>query len=101
MRSDTTPRTLRVAAALEAASLALLLGNLATVHAAAVSAPLGPLHGTAYLVTLATAWPLGRAARWLALVPGVGGILVLRRVRAPGRPPSAAPAPAPGPSDRP
>ncbi|CAM5665686.1 hypothetical protein SALBM135S_00133 [Streptomyces alboniger] len=94
-------RTLRVAAAVEAASLALLLGNLVTVHASAVSGLLGPLHGTAYLVTIATAWPLGGTARALALVPGVGGLLVLRRVRNPGRQPSAAPAPAPGGGGRP
>ncbi|MGV2919106.1 hypothetical protein [Streptomyces alfalfae] len=96
-------RTLRAAAAVEAASLALLLLNLATVHAPAASAALGPLHGTAYLVTIAATWTLRDVApnaRWLSLVPGVGGLLVLRRVR-PGPRRSAAPAPAPGHGDRP
>ena len=97
-------RTLRVAAAVEAASLALLLLNLVTVHAPAASALLGPLHGTAYLLTIVTAWPLRGATRWLALVPGVGGLLALRRtgVSTPGRTrQTAAPAPEPGPADRP
>ncbi|MEV0123402.1 hypothetical protein AB0I16_18065 [Streptomyces sp. NPDC050703] len=99
-------RTLRAAAAVEAASLALLLLNLVTVHAPAASALLGPLHGTAYLVTVAATWMLqdvAPGARWLALVPGVGGLLVLRRVRtsASGRRRTAPPAPAPGRADRP
>lgn len=97
-------RTLRAAGAVEAASLALLLLNLVTLHAPAASAALGPLHGTAYLVTIAATWTLRGVApnaRWLSLVPGVGGLLVLRRVRTPGRRRSAAPAPAPGRGDRP
>ncbi|WP_399926144.1 hypothetical protein [Streptomyces kanamyceticus] len=75
-------RTLRFAAAAEAASLVLLLGNLFTVHAPALSALLGPLHGTAYLVVIAATWTAAAApgTRWRALVPGVGGLLVLRRV---------------------
>ncbi|MBW5426113.1 hypothetical protein GKQ77_31915 [Streptomyces sp. BG9H] len=79
-------RTLRIAAAAEAASLALLLGNLLTVHAPALSALLGPLHGTAYLVVIATTWMTPAAAtpgtRWRALVPGIGGLLALRRIEA-------------------
>ncbi|WP_223779075.1 hypothetical protein [Streptomyces sp. 135] len=77
-------RTLRFAAAAEAASLVLLLGNLFTVHAPALSALLGPLHGTAYLVVIAATWTAASAAapgtRWRALVPGVGGLLVLGRI---------------------
>ncbi|MGW0533508.1 DUF3817 domain-containing protein [Streptomyces sp. NPDC003032] len=89
-------RTLRVAAAAEAASLVLLLVNLFTVHAPALSALLGPLHGTAYLVVIATTWTVASVAsvpsavspgaRWRALVPGVGGLLALRRVE--GRAPA-------------
>ncbi|ARQ68589.1 hypothetical protein [Streptomyces marincola] len=70
-------RALRVAAAVEAGSLAALLLNLFTVHAEAVSSLLGPLHGTAYLVTVVIAWPV-RPARFRALVPGVGGLLAAR-----------------------
>ncbi|MGV9878965.1 DUF3817 domain-containing protein [Streptomyces sp. NPDC003006] len=86
-------RTLRIAATAEAASLVLLLVNLFTVHAPALSALLGPLHGTAYLVVIATTWTVPSAAspgaRWRALVPGVGGLLALRRVE--GRAPAHRP----------
>ncbi|MFD6431269.1 hypothetical protein [Streptomyces venezuelae] len=79
-------RTLRIAAVVEAASLALLLANLLTVHARPLSGLLGPLHGTAYLVVIASTWMLPSAstagARWRALVPGVGGLLVVRGVEA-------------------
>ncbi|MDT0342685.1 DUF3817 domain-containing protein [Streptomyces litchfieldiae] len=76
-------RTLRIAAAVEAVSLTALLGNVLTAHASAVSALVGPLHGTAYLVVIAAtvaapAAPPGSARR--ALVPGVGGLLALRRL---------------------
>jgi hypothetical protein len=74
-------RWLRVTAAVEAATLALLLVNLATVHLDAVAALTGPVHGLAWLSTMAIAFliPLPRAARLLAAVPGVGGLLALRR----------------------
>ncbi|WP_343298472.1 hypothetical protein [Streptomyces sp. SID335] len=79
-------RTLRIAAVVEAASLVLLLANLLTVHARPLSALLGPLHGTAYLVVIASTWMLPctstRAVRWRSVAPGVGGLLVLRRVEA-------------------
>ncbi|NYI05792.1 hypothetical protein [Allostreptomyces psammosilenae] len=81
-------RTLRIAAGVEAASLALMLLNLFTVHVEAASSLLGPLHGTAYLVVIATAWPAANAtgagpgARWLAVIPGIGGLLALRRLDA-------------------
>ena len=46
---------------------------------------MGPVHGTAYLATIAAAslLPLPRATRLLTLVPGVGGLLALRRTAAP------------------
>lgn len=77
-------RTLRIAAAAEAASLALLLTNLVTVHIGGVSSLVGPLHGMAYLVVIAATFlvPAPPAARWLALIPGIGGLLALRRLRA-------------------
>lgn len=71
-------RALRLAAAAEAVTLVALLTNLATVHAAAISSLFGPLHGTAYLVTIALTWRT--AARWVAVIPGVGGLLALRRL---------------------
>jgi hypothetical protein len=89
-------RTLRTAAGAEAASLAVLLANLLTVHAQAVTSLAGPLHGTAYLVTIAAAWQATTAAdagaRWCALVPGVGGLLALRRVRTRTAAPATTPA---------
>jgi len=75
-------RALRIAAAVEAGSLAVLLGNLVTVHTPAITSLGGPLHGTAYLVVIALTW-LGSAApgtRWRAAIPGIGGLLVLRRI---------------------
>ncbi|RKT84083.1 protein of unknown function [Saccharopolyspora antimicrobica] len=76
-------RALRIAAAAEAASLALLLINLFTVHIGGVSSLVGPLHGMAYLVVIAATFlvPAPPAARWLALIPGIGGLLALRRLR--------------------
>lgn len=78
-------RTLRIAAAVEAASLTLLLLNLATVHAEVVTSLGGPVHGTAYLSVVLAVWllpaPAPPGTRWRSLVPGVGGLLALRRVR--------------------
>ena len=74
-------RALRFAALAEAVSLAVLLINLATLHAEAVTSLGGPVHGTAYLAVIAVVLPLPgapRAAKLLALVPGIGGWLALR-----------------------
>ncbi|MCX5589269.1 hypothetical protein OHA91_35385 [Streptomyces erythrochromogenes] len=76
-------RVLRIAAQVEAASLALLLANLLTVHTEAVASLGGPVHGTAYLIVIlavrrACADP---AARWQAWIPGIGGLLALRQMR--------------------
>ncbi|MCQ0023176.1 hypothetical protein M4914_09610 [Streptomyces somaliensis DSM 40738] len=81
------PKALRAAAAVEAASLLVLLVNLFTVHAGPVASLGGPVHGSAYLVTvvatfsLTAAGPSGGAARALSFVPGAGGMLVLRWLR--------------------
>ncbi|TDC74512.1 DUF3817 domain-containing protein [Streptomyces hainanensis] len=82
-------RILRVAAAVEAASLVLLLANLFTAHLPAVSSLAGPVHGTAYLVTIAVTWHTTDipAARWCSLIPGFGGLLTVRRLPA-GREPT-------------
>ncbi|MFE5487533.1 DUF3817 domain-containing protein [Streptomyces sp. NPDC056527] len=84
----TTVRTLRIAAGVEAFSLVALLANLLTTHTPAVSSLVGPLHGTAYLVVIAATWQVSDAAmpgaRWAAAVPGVGGLLALRRLRSDG-----------------
>jgi hypothetical protein len=74
---------LRIAARAEVATLALLLLNLATVHWEAVSSLLGPTHGAAYLVVIMATWQAtaSRRLRLLAFVPGIGGLLVLRRTQ--------------------
>ena len=81
-------RWLRWASVLEALSLAVLLANLATVHHPVVTSTAGPVHGFAYLATIAVAFllPLSTGTRLLTLVPGVGGLLALRRARQ--RPPA-------------
>ncbi|WP_245646215.1 hypothetical protein [Nocardiopsis trehalosi] len=75
---------LRVAARVELVSLVVLLGNLATAHVPEVASLAGPLHGCAYLVAVVAAVRDPRrspATTVLALVPGVGGLLALRRLR--------------------
>jgi hypothetical protein len=75
------PTALKIAAVVEPVSLLLLLLNLATVHVAGLAELVGPLHGAAYLVVIATTLlsegATGRA-KLAALVPGVGGLLAIR-----------------------
>ncbi|WP_411070094.1 DUF3817 domain-containing protein [Streptomyces sp. cmx-4-25] len=76
------PRSLRVAARVELISLIVMLANVFTVHLAPVSSLTGPTHGCAYLFVVIATWRLRRApatAKALSLVPGVGGLLALRR----------------------
>lgn len=78
-----SPRPLRVAAHAELVSLLALLANLATVHLPPVSSLLGPTHGCAYLFVVVATWRLPRASaatRAVAVIPGVGGLLALRRL---------------------
>ena len=75
-------RALRIAAAVELLTLALLLANLATVHLPAVSSVLGPTHGAAYLLVILLTFndrDADGTTRLLAWLPAVGGLLVLRR----------------------
>ncbi|MFX0591224.1 DUF3817 domain-containing protein [Melissospora conviva] len=74
-------RSLRAAALVELVSLVVLLVNLSTVHLESVTAVMGPAHGCAYLVVVVAAWRSASATamvRILALLPGVGGLVVLR-----------------------
>jgi hypothetical protein len=75
---------LRIAARVEAASLLILLVNLATVHVPPVAALIGPVHGCAYLFVIGATLQVSRdrRTRLLALVPGVGGLLADRAVTA-------------------
>jgi hypothetical protein len=86
---------LRIAGTVELCTLLAMLANLATVHWQPVSSLLGPTHGCAYLfVVIATARHRKATGRLVAtaVIPGVGGLLVLRRLarmRAPLPPPPA------------
>jgi hypothetical protein len=77
-------RGLEVLSVLETVSVLVLLGNLLTVHADAVTSALGPVHGALYLAVTVTAL-LGRGlllrTRLHAVVPVVGGVLTLVNVR--------------------
>ena len=77
-----TMRALRLAAAVEFGSLLVLLANLATAHLPVITSLGGPVHGCAYLfVVVATLrHPTAtRATKAMALIPGIGGLLVLRQ----------------------
>ncbi|GAB3450612.1 hypothetical protein GCM10027436_47110 [Actinophytocola sediminis] len=74
-------RVLRVAAGVETATLVVLLANLLTTHTEAVTTVGGPLHGTTYLAVIALTALAPAGTRWRAAVPGVGGLLALRRLR--------------------
>ncbi|MFF2062826.1 hypothetical protein ACFVWZ_13695 [Streptomyces sp. NPDC058200] len=93
-------RILRIAAAVEALSLTLLLLNLFTVHTQVITSLGGPVHGMAYLTTILVVRLIpaltvhGATAR--AFVPGVGGLLALRRIE---RQTSSPPAHRPTPTD--
>ncbi|GAA4902651.1 hypothetical protein LX16_0205 [Stackebrandtia albiflava] len=79
-----TMRILRIAALVEAVSLVVLLVNLATVHAPGISGWTGPLHGASYVTVIVTG-SLARSAvgvPWRVLIPGVGGLLMVRRIDA-------------------
>jgi hypothetical protein len=77
-------RLLRTAALVELLSLVLLLANLATVHWPPVASLLGPVHGCAYLFVIGATLRVTAdlRTRLTAIVPGVGGLLVLRRLGA-------------------
>ncbi|GLY68070.1 DUF3817 domain-containing protein [Amycolatopsis taiwanensis] len=78
----TPPQTLRIAAGVELATLVVLLTNLATVHWPPLSSAIGPTHGCAYLFVIVLTIRQSRATRTraMALVPGIGGLLVLRQL---------------------
>ncbi|MBO1806356.1 hypothetical protein [Leucobacter ruminantium] len=74
-------RMLQIAGTAELVTLILMLANMLTVHAPAISQILGPLHGLAYMATVIIAI-LVRGDRhivWvLSLIPGIGGLLAAR-----------------------
>ncbi|TDV55320.1 hypothetical protein [Actinophytocola oryzae] len=79
-------RLFRWVAATELVTLLVLLVNLATVHLPVITSLGGPTHGCAYLfVVVATLRSPSAPARTkvVALLPGIGGLLVARRLAAP------------------
>lgn len=76
-------RFFRIAAFAELVTLVVLLGNLATVNLKPIASLIGPTHGCAYLVIVLATWRNDRAdiaTKLTAVLPGIGGFLVLRRL---------------------
>jgi Domain of unknown function (DUF3817) len=74
---------LRIAAVVELCSLIVLFLNLFTVHWPAVSSVVGPTHGCAYLVVVIATARHAEATRRMkatAVIPGIGGLLVVRQL---------------------
>ncbi|MFC9238741.1 hypothetical protein ACFTZK_20180 [Streptomyces decoyicus] len=75
---------MRIAAHTELVSLLLMMANLATAHLKPLTSLLGPTHGCAYLFVVLATWRLGpqatTATKATAVVPGIGGLLTLRRL---------------------
>lgn len=81
-------RLLRLSAPVELLSLLVLLANVAVLQQQTVASAIGPLHGCAYLIAvIAAARKAGpdRTVTLLAAIPGIGGMLALRRLKAAGR----------------
>ncbi|WP_406151528.1 hypothetical protein [Streptomyces sp. NBC_01012] len=77
-------RPLRIAAHVELISLAVMLANLATAHLKPITSLMGPTHGCAYLFVVIATWrltPTTTTTRAVAVIPGIGGLLALRRLR--------------------
>ena len=75
---------LKAAATAEVVSLVILFTNLFTVHWPAVSSLIGPIHGCCYLLVViltARTTQASTTTKLLALIPAIGGLLVLRRLR--------------------
>ena len=78
----TPQRSPKIAGAAEPGTLLLMLINLTTVHAPAVSSTLGALHGFAYIATVVTSVLVSGGERAVgagALLPGLGGLLASRQ----------------------
>ena len=74
---------MRIVSALEFVSLVVILANRFTIHSPAVTSGGGPVHGLLYVSTIlfALLLPFPPSAKWLAIIPGIGGLLALRRAR--------------------
>ena len=76
-------RILQLVSTLELLSLVVILTNRFMLQSPAITSTGGPVHGLLYISTilLAVLLPLPRPAKWLAVVPGFGGILALTVAR--------------------
>ncbi len=82
---DRPSRLLRISAPVELVTLAVLLANLGVLHLPALASAVGPVHGCAYLIVIIAATRErgpDRTAVALSAVPGIGGVLALRRLDA-------------------
>ncbi|MEV4116691.1 hypothetical protein [Nonomuraea sp. NPDC049695] len=79
-------RLLRIAAAVELVTLLVLIANLLTVHAKAITTFGGPLHGVSYVAVIAATSLASSTSPngvlWRAFIPGIGGLLAQRALRA-------------------
>ncbi|MGW6982362.1 DUF3817 domain-containing protein [Streptomyces sp. NPDC054932] len=85
-----TSRLLRISAPVELVTLAVLLVNVGVLHFEALASVVGPLHGCAYLIVIIAAareTASDRTAVVLSAVPGIGGVIALRRLDARRTPP--------------
>lgn len=82
-----TFRLLAITSAIETLFLIVIVTNRLTVHWPAITQTGGPIHGFVYLATIAIACllPTPKSAKWLSVIPGIGGFLSLRSSRARGR----------------
>ncbi len=80
-------RVLEVTAWAETATLVVLLLNIVTVHADAVTSTVGPLHGGLYLLCCAAVVAMRWVRGWswlvvsLGLLPAVGALVALESLR--------------------
>lgn len=83
----TADRVLAVTAWAETATLVVLLLNVVTVHAEAVTSTVGPLHGGLYLLCCAAVVAMRWVRGWswlvvaLGLLPAVGALVALEALR--------------------
>ncbi|PPF87499.1 hypothetical protein C5E07_16260 [Pseudoclavibacter sp. RFBJ3] len=74
---------MRIVSALELISLIAILTNRFTLQSPMITSTGGPIHGLLYVSTIlfALLLPFPRSAKWLAAIPGIGGLLTLWRAR--------------------
>ncbi|WP_375384337.1 ABC transporter ATP-binding protein [uncultured Microbacterium sp.] len=76
-------RLFQLVSIVETLSLAIILLNRFTIHLPVITSTGGPVHGLFYVSTIVFALilPIPRGAKWLAVIPGIGGLLAVARTR--------------------